>query len=125
MSRKRFAHEQVTEIILRAFFNVRGRLKGAYPESHFQRALVIELRHLGLRSELEVEYAVRYRDEVVGEHRADIVVEELVIVEVKRVAKLLHVHSEQLQCYLQASGYDVGLLLNFSTGEIRRLDRAP
>jgi GxxExxY protein len=117
-------HEALTDVIIRAFFNVRTVLKIGFPEALYQRALAIELRHLGVSSEFEVPYVVRYRNEIVGQYRVDLLVEKLVIVEVKRAERLVQAHRDQVDGYLAASGYDVGLLVNFGpNAEVRRVDR--
>ena len=61
----------------------------------------------------EVPIKVYYRDEIVGEYVADIVVEGKVILELKAVKELTEIHEVQLVNYLKATGIEVGLLLNF------------
>ena len=65
---------------------------------------------------------VKYKDEVVGEYFADIVIEDQVIIELKAVKQLQKIHQAQLLNYMRATGYKVGLLVNFSypKAEIKR-----
>ena len=92
-----------------------GLLEGAY-----RACLAHELRRRGLRVRTEVPLPVVY-DGVCIElgYRVDLLVEDLVIVELKAVATLLPVHDAQLLSYLKLSGHEVGLLLNFHTMRLR------
>ena len=76
--------------------------------------LGIELRHRSLRAEVQKSIAIHYRGELVCRHRLDLVVEDVVVVEVKAVRKLRPIHQAQILSYLKASGYRVGLLMNFN-----------
>ena len=62
---------------------------------------------------MEQPIAVHYRDEIVGNYVADIVVNEKVIIEIKAVKELSEIHEVQLVNYLKATGIEVGLLINF------------
>jgi GxxExxY protein len=83
---------------------------------------LIELERRGLKAESQVPITVKYGDAVVGEYFADIVVEDKVIVELKTVDALQKIHEAQLLHYLKATGYKVGLLINFGAekAEIKR-----
>ena len=81
----------------------------------------MELRLAGFDAALEVPITVRYRDIVVGEFRADMVVCDAVIVEVKAVAELASIHEVQLVNYLIATDKPIGLLINFGKSvQVRR-----
>ena len=81
------------------------------------------MRSLGLKAESQVPIKVYYKNEVVGEYTADILVEEKVILELKTVEKLEKIHEAQLLNYLKATGIHVGLLVNFkhTKAEIKRM----
>ncbi|NLF39576.1 GxxExxY protein [bacterium] len=68
---------------------------------------------MGLRFEVQKPLVVNYKRRTVGEIRADIIVEEKVLIEIKAVSALLPVHEAQLLNYLRATGIKVGLLVNF------------
>jgi len=76
----------------------------------------------GLKSENQVPIKVKYKGTEVGEYYADIVVENQVILELKAVDSLQKIHEAQLLNYLKATGYKVGLLVNFThpKAEIKR-----
>jgi GxxExxY protein len=106
-------HGELTRHIIGAFFEVYNELGYGFVESVYQRALPLALAARGVRSEREVPLSVRFRGEVVGDYRADLIVEGKVIVESKVADKILPVHEMQLLNYLRATGITVGLVLNF------------
>lgn len=75
--------------------------------------MVRELSESGLQVQQQAPIEVYYREQIVGEYFADLVVEQLVIVELKATRKLTEEHQAQLLNYLKATPYEVGLLLNF------------
>src|SRR5258705_260689 len=82
-------------------------------EKVYENALVGELRRMGLKVEQQVKIAVFYEGDVVGEYFADLLVEDVVIIEIKATRNILDEHAAQLLNYLRATPYEVGLLLNF------------
>ena len=94
------------------------QLPAGFLESVYQKAMLIELKKKGLHAEGEMPISVYYDDCIVGEYRADIVVENKVIVELKAVANLLPVHEAQLVNYLTATKIDDGVLINFGSEHI-------
>ncbi|MFI5312081.1 MAG: GxxExxY protein [Gemmatimonadales bacterium] len=106
-------HGEVTREIIGAFFEVYNELGYGFAESVYQRALPLALVMRGVRSEREVPLTVRFRGAVVGDYRADLVVEDKVIVESKVADRILPVHEMQLVNYLRTTGIPVGLVLNF------------
>ena len=90
-----------------------------YLEEVYKNALMVELEAAGLRSEKEVPIAVVYKGVRVGDYRADIVVENRLILELKAVAALNAAHEAQLVNYLTATGIDDGLLINFGAASLQ------
>lgn len=83
-------------------------------ESVYEAVLAKELDERGMRVRRQVPIAVRYKDMVFEEgFRADLIVEDKVIIELKSVEQLTNVHKKQLQTYLRLSGIRLGLLVNF------------
>ena len=113
----------ITYTINGAVFEVNKVLGAGFLEKVYQRALLIELRKRGLKAESEVPIQVQYKDELVGDYFADIVVEGQVIIELKTVENLQNIHEAQLINYLKATGMKVGLLVNFrhTKAEIKRM----
>ncbi|WP_372645541.1 GxxExxY protein [Ancylomarina sp.] len=108
-----YKHSDITSMVLKAFFNVYNELGYGFIEKVYENAMVIELRDLGLNVEQQVPVKVLYGKEIVGDYIADIVVNELVILELKAIEKLNSIHEVQLVNYLKATDIEVGLLLNF------------
>jgi len=115
-------HADITNKILHAFFKkVYHRLGYGFLEKVYENALAVELRRMGLKVEQQVKIIVFYEDEVVGEYFADLLVEGIVIVELKAARQILGEHEAQLLNYLRATPYEVGLLLDFGPkAEFRR-----
>jgi GxxExxY protein len=106
-------HADLTEKIIGAFYRVSNTLGYGFSEKVYENALAIELRKLGLKVEQQARIVVYYEGEVVGEYQADLVVNGVVIVELKAVRQLADEHEAQLLNYLKATPIEVGLLLNF------------
>ena len=90
-------------------------------ESTYQVALAHELRLVGLKAESEVLVGIRYKDlNIPNAFRIDLMVEGLVVLEIKAVEKLLATHEAQLLTYLRCCGKRLGLVLNFNEATIKR-----
>lgn len=111
-------HEELTRAIIGCAMIVHRKLGPGFLESVYQNALAWELRGAGMCVECERRLEVRYRDAIVGEFVADMVVNDFVIVENKAVCALSRAHEAQLVNYLTATGTDVGLLINFGADRL-------
>ncbi|MCA0389059.1 MAG: GxxExxY protein [Bacteroidetes bacterium] len=111
----------LTEDIIGAFYDVNNSLGHGFLERVYENALALELRSVGMIIEQQKPIKVYYKKQIVGEYFADIIVNDLVILELKVVDKILREHEAQLLNYLRATDIEVGLLLNFGTNaEFRR-----
>ena len=115
--------EELIKLIINIAYEVRSNLVAGYLESVYKKALLIELREAGLEVEDEVELPVLYKGHVIGDFRADIIVEGSVIIELKAVAHLLSAHEIQLVNYLTIAKIDNGLLINFGAAERLEIKR--
>lgn len=106
-------HKGLTDQILKCYFLVYNRLGYGFLEKIYQNALCYELTLIGLEIFREQPLKVYYRDKLMGEYFADIVVQNQVILEIKAVETLIQAHEAQLLNYLKATRIEVGLLLNF------------
>jgi len=106
-----------------AVFEVHRTLGEGFLEKVYENALVFELRNQGLKAESQVPITVLYKNAIVGEYVADILVEDTIILELKTVDELTGVHQAQLLNYLKATKKPLGLLINFKGKKamIRRL----
>ena len=114
---------EITYEINGAVFELNRVLGSGFLEKVYQNALMVELKSRGLKAESQVPIKVLYKDNVVGEYIADILVEKKVIVELKTVESLNRIHEAQLLNYLKATGIQLGLLVNFThpKAEIKRM----
>lgn len=114
--------DEITYKINGAIYEVNRVLGNGFLEKVYERALLAELKTLGLQAESQVPVPVYYKENMVGDYCADIVVEKQVLLELKAVNKLDKCHEAQLLNYLKATAYPVGLLVNFTypKAEIRR-----
>ena len=104
---------EFTEKILGAFYEVYNELGCGFLEAVYENALSIALTAAGVKIERQVPVPVWFRKTQVGDYRADIVVERVVIVEIKAARALDGTHEAQLLNYLRATSIEIGLLLNF------------
>ncbi len=111
-------HEELTERIIGCAYQVYNTMGFGFLESVYEKCLMIELREAGLEVESQTPIEVRYKGETVGEFVADIVVEDIVILELKSVRRIVLAHEIQLVNYLVATGRPVGLLLNFGERKV-------
>ena len=108
-----YKHSELTEQIIGAFYTVYSTLGYGFLENIYVKALMIELNRRGIKVNDELPIQVYYLGQIIGEYYADIIVNELVILEIKAVKSLAVEHEAQLLNYLKATPYEVGLLLNF------------
>jgi GxxExxY protein len=102
-----------------AIFNVYKNLGPGLLESVYESALAYELIKSGRKVKTQVGLPVKYEDQLIElGFRLDILVDDLVIVEIKSVEALAPVHYKQLLTYLKLTGLKLGLLVNFNTDDI-------
>ena len=113
----------ITYAINGAVFEVNDILGPGFLEKVYENALLIELKNRGLRPKNQVPIKVTYKGEGVGDYTADLLVEDEVIVELKTVENLDGSHEAQLLNYLKATGFRIGLLVNFKhkKADIKRM----
>jgi len=124
------AHAELTDRILGEFYKVANDLGFGFLETVYRRSLLLALRAAGLEAEEEVPVPVFYMGHCVGLFYTDIVVEGVVILELKAADQITRQHQAQLLHYLRASRMEVGLVLAFGERAlIKRLvmtnDRKP
>ena len=97
---------------------VHNSLGGGLLEQCYHNALFYELKAGGLNVEYNMPFTVRYRNQIVGEYFADLMVESKIIIELKSVGKLAEAHMAQLLNYLHIAKYKLGFLVNFQPAEL-------
>jgi len=106
-------HTELTGRILKVFFDVYNELGFGFLESVYEQARALALAQEGLRVKTQVPLTVWFREQHVGEFRADMVVDDAVVVEIKAARALEPSHEAQTLNYLRATDIEVALLLNF------------
>ena len=106
-------YKDVTDIILKSFYEVYNELGDGFLESVYENALFIVLSGYGLAVERQKSISVNFRNQVIGEFKPDLIVNGNIIIELKAVHTLDLAHEAQLINYLKATNIEVGLLLNF------------
>jgi GxxExxY protein len=114
-----YPDKELTQNIIGAAYEVHNVLGRGFLEKVYQNALAEELRLRGYRAEIEVKIPVYYKDVLVGDYYADILVENRIVLELKALSELTSQHEAQLLNYLKATGFKVGLLLNFGSQRVQ------
>ena len=109
--------DKVTEKIIGCVHQVSNVLGPGFLEKVYENALAVELEQVGLRVSRQHRIAVRYKEFLVGEFVADLLVEECVIVEIKAIKALEDIHTAQCVNYLKATALQVCLLVNFGASK--------
>lgn len=106
-------HEDLTDSIIKTFFDVYNELGYGFLEKVYQNSLFIELKNRGFKVEAQKQIKVYYKNVAVGQYYADLVVNDLIILELKAAEGIIKEFEFQLINYLKATEIEVGLLLNF------------
>jgi GxxExxY protein len=108
-----YLHSHLTGLIIKAYYKVYNTLGYGFLEKVYENSMMIELKKSGLKCESQKQIDVFYEGQNVGTYFADIVVNDIVIIELKAIETLAKIHEAQLVNYLRATEIEVGLLLNF------------
>ena len=110
---RRYRHEELTKRVIGIFYEVYNELGSGFLESVYEAAMELALRQAGLSVQRQRAIEVRFRGHTIGDFRGDLVVEGVLLVELKAVKALESAHEAQVLNYLRATDLEVGLLLNF------------
>ena len=105
--------KDVTDKIINAFYTTYNELRFGFLEKVYENALLLELQAMGLFCERQKPIKVHYKDRLVGEYFADIIVNNSIIIELKAAEGIIEEHELRLINYLRATEIEVGLLMNF------------
>lgn len=115
---QKLKHEEITKAVIGCAFEVINELGAGFLESVYEKALLLALRQKGLAVIAQHPIHVMFRNQCVGDFYADLFVEGKVIVELKAVKAIAPEHQAQIINYLNATGIEVGLLINFGTPKL-------
>lgn len=111
--------EEITYKVNGCAMKVHNTLGNGFQEVIYQRCLAIELSKAGLIFAREVEQTIYYDDIEVGNRRADFIIENQVVVELKAIVNLENVHLAQAKNYVVAYQFTIGLLINFGATSLQ------
>ena len=122
----RLLHRALTQQIIGAAFAVHRELGPGFLEKVYETALLIDLAEKGVPAKSQAEIPVYYRSRPVGLYYADLLVDGIIICEIKAVQAIIPAHEAQLLHYLKATGLQLGLIFNFGARslEFRRLAKS-
>ena len=114
-------HQELTDVIIKTFYEVYNELGYGFLERVYQNSLYLELKSKGFKVEAQKKIEVYYKGIEVGQYYADLIVEDLIILELKAADCIVKEFENQILNYLKGTNCEVGLLLNFGTKpEFRR-----
>jgi len=108
-----FKHSELTDTVIGVFYDVYNELGFGFLESVYRNALRLALLEKGLTIEEEVTVSVFFRGQNVGDFRADLVVNGVLLLELKTAERIVPAHESQLLNYLRSTSLELGLILNF------------
>ena len=106
-------HKDISEKIIKAYYKVYNSLGYGFLEKVYENAMAYELIKMGFDVKCQYPITVFYENKIVGEYFADIIVNDIVVIELKASSALLEGHECQLINYLKATEIELGLLMNF------------
>ena len=106
-------HKDLSDQIIKTFFDVYNELGYGFLEKVYQNALFLEFKNRGFQVEAQKQIKVYYKNVSVGEYYADLIINDLIILELKATETLVKEFEFQLINYLRATNIEVGFLLNF------------
>lgn len=106
-------HKELTYKIVGCAMEVHSVLGFGFLEKVYENALMVELRNANIPAVQQQAVKVQYKGEIVGDYIADIVVDNKIILELKSARAICDEHVAQMLNYLKATGFELGLLINF------------
>ena len=110
----KYKYEELTEKIIACAFEVQNTLGCGFLEKVYYKALMFEFKKKGLKAEVQKGIKIVYKEQEIGLYVPDFIIEDKVILEIKTVDFLTKIHRAQVLNYLKATGFEVGLILNFN-----------
>ena len=115
---KQYKYSEITGAIIGAAMQVHSELGNGFPEVIYQRSLPIEFQNQNISYKREESMPLFYKGKSIGKRRADFMIEEKVLVELKALSEINKTHYNQVLNYLTAFNLEVALLLNFGENSL-------
>ncbi len=113
-----YPYSDITKKIIGCAIEVHKTLGPGFKESAYENALIRELEQLGFKIERQKPITIRYKGAAVGRHRLDLVVDDMIIVELKCAKEFSGEDGKRLISYLKAAKKRIGLLINFARSTV-------
>ena len=117
--KKDLIHPQLSYKIVGALFEVFKQLGSGLEEKHYQRAVAAELKRIGLSFREQVYLSLKYKEEKIGSYYLDFLIENQVVLELKKNSGTSKQNIDQVNDYLQAYGLSLGIIANFTREGVR------
>jgi len=111
-------YKELSYKIVGLAMEVHRELGYGFLEKVYENALMILFDEKGIKAEQQKSIKVSFKNKIVGEYIADIVIEGSIIIELKCVSKISPVHKAQLANYLKSTGLKLGIIINFNNEKI-------
>ena len=111
--------KELSYAIMQAAFEVHNKLGPGFLESLYEKALIIELISCGYQVEQQKQVIVKYKDQVIGKHILDLIINEHIILELKTVSTIAPIHKQQALSYLKATGLELAIIINFGSSRVQ------
>lgn len=95
-------------------FEVYNNLGSGYQEKYYQKAIASELKRTGIKFQEQVHYPIDYKDEILGDYYFDFLIEDKIVLEIKKDKRFSQKNITQVYAYLKASKLKLGILANFT-----------
>lgn len=112
-------YKELSYAIMQAAFEVHNQLGPGLLEKLYERALVLELTAHGYRVEQQKEIVAKYKNQVIGKHILDLIVEDSIVLELKATSTILPIHQQQALSYLRVTGYKLAIVINFGSPSVQ------
>ena len=116
---QKIIYKDLSYDIVKAAFEVHNHLGPGLLEKLYKRALIIELLARGYKIEQQKAIVAKYKDQIIGKHVLDLIVNDCIILELKAVTEVLPIHKQQALSYLKATGLELALVINFGASRVQ------
>ena len=111
-------HSDLSDKIIKVFYEIHNELGYGFSERVYQKALGIALRQIGLKVEEQLPIKIYFRGQEIGEYFADMVVNDVILIELNAVGQIVEEHEAQLLNYLKSTKIEVGYVMNFGKSAV-------
>ena len=111
-------HSDLSDKIIKVFYEIHNELGYGFSERVYQKAFGIALRQIGLKVEEQLPIKIYFRGQEIGEYFSDMVVNDVILIELKAVGQIVEEHEAQLLNYLKSTKIEVGYVMNFGKSAV-------